>query len=75
MTQGRASISGPLDRKMEPNSRAVNLGGVGNIGLAQGSHAEEGDFVPRITPLYAGRGYEAPAIRTTSHKSGSQGKF
>jgi hypothetical protein len=75
MKQGRASVSGPADRKMEPISRAVNPGGAGNIGLAQGSHAEEGDFTPRITPLYAGRGFEAPAIRTTSHKSGSQGKF
>lgn len=75
MKQGRASISGPADRKMEPNSRAVNPGGAGNLGLSQGNHAEEGTFTPRITPLYAGRGFEAPAIRTTSHKAGSQGKF
>lgn len=75
MKQGRASVSGPADRKQEPITHAVNPSGVGNIGLAQGSHAEEGDFTPRITPLYAGRGFEAPAIRTTSHKSGSQGKF
>lgn len=74
MKQGTAnSMRG--DTKTEPISHAVNPGGAGNIGLAQGSHAEEGDFVPRITQLYAGRGFEAPAIRTTSHKSGSQGKF
>lgn len=75
MMQGRASVSGPADRKVEPTSRAVNPGGAGNIGLAQGNHAEEGDFTPRITPLYAGRGYEAPKIATTSHKCGSQGKY
>lgn len=63
------------DQKIEPRSTAVNPGGAGNIGLAQGSHADGEDFTPRITPLYAGRGYEAPAIRTTLHKSGSQGKF
>lgn len=75
MMQGRASVSGPADRKIEPRSSAVNPGGAGNIGLAQGNHAEEGTFTPRITPLYTGRGYEAPAIATTSHKCGSQGKY
>lgn len=75
MKQGQASESGPADRKMEPTSRTVNPGGAGNIGLAQGDHADCGDFTPRITPLYAGRGYEAPAIRSTTNKSGSQGKY
>lgn len=75
MKQGQASVSGSMDRKMEPNSHAVNPGGAANLGLAQGNHAEEGDFTPRITPLYAGRGYQAPAIASTSHKSGSQGKY
>lgn len=60
---------------MEPNSTAVNPGGASNLGLAQGDHADGKDFAPRITPLYAGRGYEAPAIRSTSNKSGSQGKY
>lgn len=72
--QGRANSTNP-EKKTNPTTRIVNPGGAGNIGLAQGNHAEEGTFVPRITPLYAGRGYEAPAIRSTSHKSGSQGKF
>lgn len=75
MKQGQASVSGAMDRKMEPMSRAVNPGGAGNIGLAQGDHADCGDLNPRMTPLYSGRGYSAPPIRTTSHKSGSQGKF
>lgn len=63
------------DQKVEPRSTAINPGGVGNIGLAQGSHAEEGDFTPRITPMNAGRGFLAPGIATTSNKSGSQGKY
>lgn len=63
------------DMKVEPMSRVVNPGGAGNLGQHFGNHTEDGTFTPRITPLYAGRGYEAPAIRTTSHKSGSQGKF
>lgn len=75
MKQGMASFTGAADRKMEPRSTAINPGSAGNIGLAQGSHAEEGDFTPRITPLNAGRGYQAPAIATTSHKCGSQGKY
>lgn len=75
MKQGRASVSGPADRKMEPNSRVVNPGGAGNLGLVMGNHTEDGTFTPRITPLYAGRGYEAPKIRTTTNKSGSQGSY
>lgn len=74
MKQGRADNTSLEGRRMSA-PRMVNPGGAGNIGLAQGNHAEEGDFTPRITPLYAGRGYQAPSIRTTSHKSGSQGKF
>lgn len=74
MKQGTASSTQPEGKMMQP-TRIINPGGVGNIGLAQGSHADGCDFTPRITPLYAGRGYEAPAIRSTSHKSGSQGKF
>lgn len=75
MKQGMASISGPADRKMEPMSRGVNPGGAGNLGLAQGDHADGRDFTPCITPLYAGRGYQAPAIASTTHKCGSQGKY
>lgn len=63
------------DMKTEPISRAVNPGGAGNIGQHFGNHTEDGTFTPRITPLYAGRGYQAPAIASTSHKSGSQGKY
>lgn len=75
MKQGRASVSGPADRKMEPISHAVNPEGAANLGSHFGNHTEDGTFTPRITPLYAGRGFEAPAIRATSRKSGSQGKF
>ncbi len=75
MKQGMASSSGPASRKTEPRSTAVNPGGADGLGQHQGNHAECGDFTSRITPLYAGRGYEAPAIASTSHKTGSQGKY
>lgn len=77
MTQGRANISGPADRKVEPNSRAVNPGGADGIGRPHSNHATDGgDFTPRPTPLYAGKGYEAPAIRQVpTRKGGSQGTY
>lgn len=75
MKQGTAN-SRPGDQKVEPQSMAIHPGGVGNIGLAQGNHASDGGtFAPKITPIDAGRGYSAPAIGTTSHKCGSQGKY
>lgn len=75
MKQGRPSISGPADRKVEPSSRAVNPGGADRIGVPTANHATDtGTFTPRVTPLYAGRGYEAPGIGATTHSKGSQGK-
>lgn len=74
MKQGQATNSTP-DRKTEPRSVAVCPAGVANLGLAQGDHADCGDFTPRMTPLYEGRGYAAPDIRATTNKSGSQGKY
>lgn len=75
MKQGRASVSGPYDQKVEPRSTAINPGGADNLGQAKGSHAtDRGDFTPKITPLDAGRGYKAPGIGTTTHHCGSQGK-
>lgn len=74
MKQGTGN-SRPGDQKVEPASREVHPGGTNNIGRPHGNHASDsGTFTPRITPLYGDRGYEAPAIRNTSHKSGSQGK-
>lgn len=75
MKQGTAN-SRPGDQKTEPRSTIVNPGGADGLGQAMGNHASDGGtFTPKITPLYAGRGYEAPAIGSTSHKCGSQGKY
>lgn len=64
------------DQKVEPNPRVVNSGGTNNIGRPHSNHAtESGTFTPNITPLYGGRGYEAPEVRSTSNKSGSQGRY
>lgn len=75
MKQGQASSSGPGSRKQEPRPTIANPGGADGLGQAMGNHADSGTFTPRITPLYAGRGYEAPAIKSTSRKSGSQGSY
>ena len=53
------------DQKVEPKSTAINTRAVGQIGVAQTN---------RPDPLHAGRGYSAPAIRSTTSKSGSQGR-
>lgn len=74
MKQGRASVSGRYDTKTEPRSMAINPGYAADLGSHFGNHSEEGDFTAKITPMDAGRGYNAPAIGTTTHKSGSQGR-
>lgn len=73
MKQGTANNS--MKGKTEPRSVIANPGGADGLGQAMGNHAECGTFTPRITPLYAGRGYEAPAIRNTTSPKGSQGKY
>jgi len=77
MKQGRASISGPHDQKVEPNPKAINPGAVSYLGNKLGNHTtDEGDFTFKGTPMDAGRGYRAPGIRNiTSRKGGSQGKY
>jgi len=73
--QGRPSISGPADRKVEPSGKFVNPGAVSYLGEKVGNHTTEaGDFAFNATPWNAGRGYSAPAIGTKRHKSGSQGE-
>ena len=75
--QGRAGISGPHDRKVEPSSRAVNPAAVADFGNMQGNHATDvGTFTPRHTEMYPGRGYESPGIRNVNgRKGGSQGRY
>lgn len=75
MKQGRPSISGPHDRKVEPKSRIVNPGAVSYLGEHLGNHADSGDFTLKPTPWDGGRGYTAPAIASKRHKTGSQGSY
>lgn len=65
------------DTKTEPSSREVYPGGTNQIGYQNGNHTtDDGDFTPRITPLYGNKGYSAPSIRSiTSRKGGSQGSY
>lgn len=65
MKQGSGSSS-VGDTKREPISHAVDPGGVSQIGNAVARNP---------SPLYAGRGFTAPApTACTTHQSGSQGK-
>lgn len=76
MKQGRASISGPHDQKIEPKPTAVNPGAVSYLGEHLGNHAtDKGDFDLKKTPWDAGRGFSAPSIGSKKHKSGSQGSY
>lgn len=72
--QGRADSSGPRDQKTEPRGTYKDPAGVSQIGTAIGNHTERGDTNYHGEPMNAGRGYRAPGIGTTTHKSGSQGK-
>lgn len=75
MKQGRSSISGPNDRKVEPVPKAVNPAAVSYLGGKLGNHtSENGDVSPNYASWDAGRGYRAPNIGATTHQSGSQGK-
>jgi hypothetical protein len=74
MKQGQSGRS-VTETKVEPRSRAVNPGGVGQIGIAQGNHVmEKGKVSGGLERMYEGRGYKAPMAGTSSHHSGSQGK-
>ena len=77
MKQGRASISGPADRKVEPSPKAINPGAVSYLGEKLGNHAMDagGKVLDNYTQMNAGRGYLAPGIGQKRHKSGSQGDY
>lgn len=67
MKQGRATVSGPLDRKQEPMSKAVNPAGVAQLGNHVGPSRA-------VEPMNAGRGFKAPGISSSTSHCGSQGK-
>ena len=73
MKQGTAN-SRMGSQKVEPMSKAINPGAVADMGNMKGNHADTGDMPFHSTPMDAGRGYRAPAIGSTTHKGGSQGK-
>lgn len=65
--QGRAKHDGSAGTKVEPNSRAVSPGGVDQLG-------QKVSRPQAVTPLYEGRGLEAPMRSQVNHKAGSQGR-
>lgn len=64
MKQGMGN-SKPGSTKIEPLSKAVNPGAVGNMGLQVTRTPQQ---------MYEGRGLKAPMVSSTSHPKGSQGK-
>ena len=67
--QGQATHSGSGSTKIEPRSHAVNVVTVADIGLQQRYAKGNGP-----SPLYEGRGLQAPMVSSTTHKAGSQHK-
>lgn len=66
--QGRATSSGPGDKKREPIVNIVNPGGADQLGQAAPNRRA-------ITPLYEGHGHMAPkGPGLTVHPRGTQGK-
>jgi hypothetical protein len=66
MKQGRADRSGRESTKVEPTSKAKNVGKVADMGL---------QVVRTRNHKELGRGFMAPAPKaTTTHKGGSQRK-
>lgn len=75
MRQGNSSREGGY-RKREPVVRSINPGGVGQLGIVQGSHVtNQGGTGYRGDPFDLGRGFMAPRNKSQSNSnSGSQGR-
>lgn len=67
MRQGRATQDSMASTKREPIAHAVSVPAVAEIGIIEGR--------ANSLPLYSGRGLEAPMQGTTSHPTGSQGRY
>lgn len=70
MKQGKATSSMIGSTKTEPRSQAVNVGAVSRIGTME--VRPNGRVIS--SPVYEGRGLQAPMKSTTSYNKGSQGK-
>jgi len=63
MKQGRPSISGPHDRKVEPKPKFINPGAVSYLGEKVGNHSTDtGDFTFKATPWSDGRATWHPGL-------------
>jgi hypothetical protein len=65
MKQGRASVDVRAGTKTEPKAHAVSPAVPAQMGMS---------VQYKKTPMYEGRGLEAPKAASTVHKSGSQGR-
>lgn len=65
MKQGQATSSHMGSTKQEPKGRGVSVEAVSDLGAKQ-YHSS--------APLYSGKGVQAPAMTSSVHLKGSQGK-
>jgi len=75
MKQGRASSSGPGNRKIEPRGQSYTPGVVSQIGEALGNHATDTGKILHgaSAPMYADKHDPlAPKMTTTTYHGGSQ---
>lgn len=69
MKQGQATTSSMGSTKVEPTSRAVNVGAVSEIG-EQVIHTNG-----KAPAVFEGSGLRAPMAGCTVHKGGTQGEY
>jgi hypothetical protein len=76
MKQGRASSSGMGATVPTLKAQGVNPGHVAQMGNMVGNHVtDKGTIHVKSSPMYKGRGIEAPRKATTVHNKGSQGSY
>ena len=72
MTQGRASNSNSGSTKPTTISHAVPPAYAAGLGVMKGNHSDCGTVNVQRIPMYIGRGLEAPTVKTTTYRKGSQ---
>ena len=72
MKQGSATHSGSGSTKTEPRSQAVPPAYPARLGTMQGNHGDRGTTRVQKSPMYEGRGLQAPTAKCTTYPKGSQ---
>ena len=72
MKQGSATHSGSGATKPGIVAHTSSPAYAAGLGVMKGNHSEHGTVRVSKIPMYEGRGLEAPAMKTTVHRKGSQ---